>query len=511
MTAVLPDRNRRGNERLLRVIKFGGTSLGDASCVQRAVEIMKSSAQEADLVVVVSAMAGVTNRLIEAAKRSEAGERPAVAAILAELRERHLRVAKTLIRSLDRRRRIEHAIAALFDEGQCLCDGTASLRELTPRVNDTISSLGERLAAPLIAAVLVEHGLESEAVEATELIVTNSCYGAAEPFMEQTRNRSEARLKVLFQRGVIPVVTGFVGASTEGVRTTLGRGGSDYSATILGSALSADEVIIWTDVNGLMTADPRLVPTACSIREISYREASELAYFGAKVLHPKALRPMMQSEIPLWIRNTFLPEGAGTRISLECQTLGSGLKALTAMKDVALITVGGPGFLGVTDVVGRAFATITAGRADILLISQSSSQNEFCVIVPSAIAKTTVEALRREFAHDLAGETTEHITLETPVAIVSLVGQNMRAPSGIAGRTFGALHREGIGVIAIAQGSSDCNLSFVVRQQDVQSAVIATHEEFQLGVSGVQDLPLRRPANRPDCYYSPEIASADAD
>ncbi|HEX8817748.1 MAG TPA: aspartate kinase [Terriglobales bacterium] len=504
-------RIRRDNDRLLKVIKFGGTSLGDASCIQRAIEIVKSTALDGDLVVVVSAMAGVTNKLIEAATRAAAGDRSIVSSILKELRERHLAVAHLLIHSSETRATIEAHIDELFNEGRCLCDGTMFLRELTPRVLDTISSLGERLSAPLVAAALTEQGLASEAIEAVELIVTDSCHGAAEPFIDLTRKRSEQRLNPLRQQRIVPIVTGFIGATAEGVRTTLGRGGSDYSATILGAALDADEVVIWTDVNGLMTADPRLVPTACTIPEISYREASELAYFGAKVLHPKALRPVMLSEIPLSIRNTFSPDGAGTRIVPEIPSHGTSLKALTAMKDVALITVGGPGFIGVTDVVGRAFATIAALRADVLLISQSSSQNEFCLIVPAAVARHTVEALRREFAHDLARETTEHIALENPVAIVSLVGQNMRGPSGIAGRTFGALDREGIGIIAIAQGSSDCNVSFVVAQQDVQAAVITTHEEFQLGSPNTPDLPLQRPSESADRYYAPEIASADAD
>ena len=220
--------------------------------------------------------------------------------------------------------------------------------------------------------------------------------------MNLTERRCKARLQTLRQQGIVPVITGFIGATQEGVLTTLGRGGSDYSATILGAALNADEVIIWTDVNGLMTADPRQVPGACTIPEISYREAAELAYFGAKVLHPKTLRPVMQSGIPLWIRNTFAPERAGTKITPEARVNGSGVKALTAMKDVALITVGGPGFFGVTDVVGRAFATIAAVRADVLLISQSSSRNDICLVVSAAVAKHTVEALRREFAHDLA-------------------------------------------------------------------------------------------------------------
>jgi aspartate kinase len=299
--------------------------------------------------------------------------------------------------------------------------------------------------------------------------------------MDLTRERCRARLRPLIEKGIVPVVTGFIGATEEGVLTTLGRGGSDYSATILGAALDADEVIIWTDVNGVLTADPRLVPGASTIPEISYREAAELAYFGAKVLHPKTLRPVMQSDIPVWIRNTFAPEMRGTKITPVGVPSAGGVKALTAIGDVALITVGGPGIVGMRDVLGRTFTTTAAVRADILLISQSSSQNDICFIVPLSVAKRTVEALRQEFAQDLAHETVEHITLDPTVAIVAVIGEKMRGIPGIVGRTFGALGRENVNVIAIAQGSSECNISVVVAQADMKVALLTTHREFQLG------------------------------
>jgi len=503
----------RGNvKKPLRVMKFGGTSLGDASCIEEVAEIIRSSTHESDVVVVVSAMSGVTNKLIDAATRSETGDRLAVASLFEELRKQHRSVVSTLIHSSAQRDRIGRKTEELFQEGERLCEGTMLLRELTPRVLDTVSSLGERLSAPLVAAVLAERGVASEAIEATELVVTDSCHGAAEPCMNLTERRCKARLQTLRQQGVVPVITGFIGATEEGVLTTLGRGGSDYSATILGAALNADEVIIWTDVNGLMTADPRQVPGACTIPEISYREAAELAYFGAKVLHPKTLRPVMQSGIPLWIRNTFAPGRAGTKITPDANANGSGVKALTAMKDVALITVGGPGFFGVTDVVGRAFATIAAVRADVLLISQSSSRNDICLVVSAAVAKHTVEALRREFAHDLANEKAEHITVDYSIAIVAVVGQDMRGVAGVAGRMFGALSRENVGVIAIAQGASDCNVSFVVAQKDMKAALVATHGEFELGTLNVEALPVRKSSNRSTAwYYESGRSSAEAD
>jgi aspartokinase/homoserine dehydrogenase 1 len=367
-----------------------------------------------------------------------------------------------------------------------LCEGTALLRELTPRALDAISSVGERLSAPLVAGALAELGAASEAVNATELIVTDSFHGAAEPLMDPTRERCEARLRPLLQRKIVPIVTGFIGATAEGVLTTLGRGGSDYSATILGAAMGADEIIIWTDVEGVLTADPRLVPEAQTIPEISYREAAELAYFGAKVLHPKTLRAVMQAEIRVWIRNSFAPERPGTKITQRGRSNGGGVKAITAMSDLALITLGGPGIVGVPDVVGRTFSTTAEERANVLLISQSSSQNDICFIVSSADAQRTVEALRREFSQDLAHEKVEHITMDPGIAIVAVVGENMRGTPGIAGRTFSALGRENVNIIAIAQGSSECNISFVVERDAMKRAVEATHREFGLGAPAAQ-------------------------
>jgi aspartate kinase len=467
----------------LRVMKFGGTSVGDASCINRVAEIVKHAACECPVVAVVSAMSGVTNRLIQAANRSEAGDREHSHAVFAELRKQHVAAMEVLVRDKQKRLQLASSLEKLFGEGEELCKGTSLLRELTPRTLDSVSSLGERLSAPMVAAALSEHGVPSEAVESTELIVTDSYHGGADPIMDRTHARSSARLRPLLANGIVPVVTGFIGATDSGVLTTLGRGGSDYSATILGAALSADEVIIWTDVNGVLTADPRLVPEARTIPEISYLEASELAYFGAKVLHPKTLRAVAQAGIPVWIRNTFAPEQAGTKITPRGRSNGGGVKALTAIRDVALITVGGPGIVGAPDVVGRTFSTIAEVHASILLISQSSSQNDICLIVAASDAKRTVEALRKEFAQDVAHEKVEHITMDPSIAIVAVVGENMRGTPGVAGRTFNAVGRENVNIIAIAQGSSESNISFVVSEKDMKVALQATHREFNLSAS----------------------------
>jgi bifunctional aspartokinase / homoserine dehydrogenase 1 len=501
----------RSRKRPLRIVKFGGTSVGDAPRIRKVVEIIRGSAHASDLVVVVSAMSGVTNKLVEAAVQSQAGSRASVEMIFEELRGRHRAVASELIHSVPVLSRINHEVGRIFEEGERLCQGTTLLRELTLRARDSISSLGERLSAPIVAAALAECGVISEAIEATELVVTDSCYGAADPKMDLTRERCEVRLRPLLRKGVIPVVTGFIGATVDGMLTTLGRGGSDYSATILGAAMDADEVVIWTDVDGLMTADPRLVPNAVTIPEISYREAAELAHFGAKVLHPKTISAVIPCGIPLWIRNTFSPELPGTRVTPTGPLTDGGVKGLTAISDVALITVGGPGIAGLPDVLGRTFATTAAVRANVLLISQSSSQNDICLVVSSSVAERTAEALRREFAHDLAHEKVEHITLDQTIAIVTVVGKNMRG-SGTVGRTFTALGRENVNVVAIAQGSSECNISFVVSKPDVRAALEATHREFQLGTLDSRGLPVKSVGMTPAAWqYESGQRTANAD
>ena len=464
----------------IRVMKFGGTSVGDVSCIRRAAEIVAAASNDAAVVVVVSAMGGVTNRLIEAAQASATGNRAPAVEIAETLGNQHRAAVEDLVSDDDRRANIVAEIEKIIEHVTGLCYGTALLRELTPRVLDEIVSTGERLSARLLAGALCELGLRGVAVEATELIVTDNASGRAEPLMAQTRERATARLLPLLEDDSVPVVTGFIGATAGGMLTTLGRGGSDYSATILGAALDATEVIIWTDVDGVLTADPRLVPEARTLREISYNEAAELAYFGAKVLHPKTLRPVSEAGIPVWIRNSFAPERHGTKVTATGHPTARGVKAITAMSGVSLITVGGRGIVGMPGVAGRTFTAVASADANILLISQSSSGNDICFIINTEDEARTVEKLREAFAFALTQHEVEHITVNPDIAIVAVVGERMRGMLGIAGRTFSALGRRGVNIIAIAQGSSEYNVSFVVEANMVREAVQTLHNEFGL-------------------------------
>jgi aspartokinase/homoserine dehydrogenase 1 len=427
---------------LLRVMKFGGTSVGDASCIERVVEIIGAAARNGRVLVVVSAMGGVTNRLIEAANQAEAGNEGAVAGIFALLRKQHDTAVTALIDSVADRGRLQQKLHALLAEGERLCQGALFLRKLTPGTLDAISALGERLSAPLVAGALAENGIESEAIDATELVVTNACHGGAEPCLDHTRTRCQSRLFPLLKRAVVPVVTGFIGATGDGVLTTLGRGGSDYSATILGAVLDADEVVIWTDVSGLLTADPKLVPEASPIAEISYREAAELAHFGAKVLHPKTLRPVMQGDIPIWIRNTFAPTEPGTKITPLGQQNLRGVTAITAIQDVALIAT---------------------------------------------------------------AESTEY---DTAVCLITVVGENIQAESGMVARAF-ALLKESKDIDAVAHGSSDCSRSFLVPQRNMELAIAILHRELELG-SPPQKRSVK-PAASPSALWKFESEQASAD
>jgi bifunctional aspartokinase / homoserine dehydrogenase 1 len=467
--------------RPIQVMKFGGTSVGDANRIRSAAAIAAEASKERAVVVVVSAMSGVTNTLIAAAGKAATGDEAAAEALTKALQEKHHQAIGKLISDIEKRRQLLSEIDALIERAANYCRGSALLGELSPRALDVIAGTGERLAARMAAAVLREMGLRGVAFDATELIVTDEVHGGARPLADPTRKKTQAALFPLLEAGGIPVVTGYVAATAKGVPTTLGRGGSDYSATILGAALDASEVIIWTDVNGVLTADPRMVPDAATLDEVSYTEAGELAFFGAKVLHPMTLRPVIESAIPVWIRNSFQPELAGTKITQTVRPAPQGVKAVTATRDVAMIAIAGPGIIGVPDIAARIFTASASVHANIVMISQSSSQDSICFVVQAADAARTEKALRDALYEDVHQHDLEHIKVNRNVAIVAAVGENMAGTPGIAGRVFSTLGKEAINIIAIAQGSSEYNISFLVDSSGMEKAVKALHQAFGLG------------------------------
>ena len=464
---------------MLIVMKFGGTSVGSAERITQAAQLATARVEQGDQVVVVtSAMSGVTNALIEAAHEAAHGRWDA--GVRQRLLDRHQAVVDAVTGGDgERREAAMNALTTRLDRLEKLCFGLSMVHELTPRLLDAISGTGEMLAAPLVAAAISARGRASSPVEATELIVTTDQFGAAEPLDEETRAKTAARLKPMLDRGEIPVVTGFIGATSDGVLTTLGRGGSDYSASILGAALDADEVWIWTDVNGVMTANPAEVPEAATLPEISYSEASELAYYGAKVLHYKTILPAFRKRIPVRIVNSFEPAQSGTRVSVQGDTTTPGVKAVTSIRNVSLIAISGTGMQGIPGIVAKAFDAVAEQQANVLMISQASSENNICFVVSATDAPPVVKALRACLEVELMRGHIDEIT-DQRVAVVAAVGDRMRGTPGIAATVFGALGESGINVIAISQGSSERNISFVVAETEATRAVQALHRAFRL-------------------------------
>ena len=464
---------------MLIVMKFGGTSVGSAERIAQAAQLATASVEAGHQVVVVtSAMSRVTNTLIDTAREASTGRWDPL--VRDQLFDRHRVVAEALVKGDEAS--LEPVLDTLnrrLDRFEKLCFGLSMVHELSPRLLDAISGTGEMLAAPLVAAAIAARGYRAEPIDATEVIVTTDQFGGAEPLIDQTRERMQARVMPLVKAGVIPVITGFIGATADGVLTTLGRGGSDYSASIVGAALDAGEVWIWTDVDGVLTANPSEVPAARTLPEISYSEASELAYYGAKVLHYKTILPAFRQKIPVRILNSFNPQHRGTRVSVEGDSSVPGVKAVTSIRGVSLIAISGTGMQGIPGIVAKAFDVVAEQQANVLMISQASSENNICFVINSSEAPRVVKALRSALELELSRGHIEEIS-EQPVAVVAAVGDLMRGTPGIAATVFGALGANGINVIAISQGSSERNISLVVAERDASPAVRALHEAFRL-------------------------------
>ena len=462
-------------------MKFGGTSVGSADALTQAAGIVLQQREAWDrLVVVVSAMSGVTDALIRGALTAADGDDRTYRAIAADLQARHTRTVEVLLPKDGERAQLLAVLDDYLEEFATFCHSVHVLGEVTPRAMDAITSLGERITSRILAALLRQRGACSQAIDATQLIVTDETFQNAVPLMEITRAQVLARLAPLLDKGVIPIVTGFIGATEEGVPTTLGRGGSDYTAAILGDCLDTDEVWTFTDVDGVMTADPRIVPDACVIPVLSYSEVGELAYFGAKVLHPRTIRPVIERGIPLWVKNTFNPERSGTCIVRESENTHGTVKAVTAIEDLSMVTVEGRGMMGVPGIAARTFAAVASQGTSVLMISQASSEQSICFVIPTRAVPPVICTLEEEMARELARRDIDRIWSLDDVVIVSAVGAGMRGTPGISARIFGALGRANINVIAIAQGSSECSISLVITAADAAEAIRQLHKEVIL-------------------------------
>ena len=354
--------------------------------------------------------------------------------------------------------------------------GVSLLREMSTRSRDLISSFGERLITPIFAAYLGELGLRAQDVDARQFIITSEESEFMLVDFDETRKRCQKLVKVA-KSGVVPVITGFICSTPEGVTTTLGRGGSDYSASIIGSCIQASEIQIWTDVNGVMTADPRIVPEASVLERVSYKEAAEMSYFGAKVLHPKTIMPAADEKIPIRIKNSFAPDAPGTLITAVHL---HGVKTVTSITALMMVSVEGRGMIGVPGVAGRVFTTTAQHKISVLMFSQGSSEQHISLVVSRNDGDDTVKALRREFSSEIERRRIDRVLGVSDIAIIALVGEGMKGLPGVAARAFGILGDAGVNILMIAQGSSELNLSFVVKQKDAPRAVQLLHHAFEL-------------------------------
>jgi len=451
----------------LVVHKFGGTSVGSAERIAAVAQLV--AAAPGDRVVVASAMAGVTNRLVALA---DGGGDAAVAALV----EHH----RAALDGLAGDASLAQETRELLSEVDAIRRAAEAIGELPPRGRDRLLATGEKLSSRLLARALELRGQPAVVLDADTFLDTDDRFGEARPLAGVGARHVRSRIRPLLERGIVPVVTGFCGRAPDGATTTLGRGGTDYSATFLAAALQADEVVIWTDVDGVFTASPRDVPEARLIAQLNYREAAEMSFYGAKVLHPRTMIPAAEHGIPVWIRNSFAPDRPGTVVDGRFTPGSHPVKAVTAVREQALVSVEGKGMAGRPGVAARVFGALARGGISITMISQSSSESSICFAVPRDAASAAETLLKRALSDAIAGHEVEEIVVRRDVALIAAVGLGMAQTPGVAARLFGALARRGINVLAIAHGSSELNVSLAIQRDRVVGALQAVHAEFGL-------------------------------
>ncbi len=446
-------------------MKFGGTSVEDAGAIQRTADIVRSRRERGlEAVVVVSAMAKVTDLLLSAASAAGRGDKAGALAIGARLRHRHVDTATALLEA-ERFVRLQQVLHQEFDALDDLLRGIAAVGELTPRTNDLVTSFGERLSSRMIAEAFDQHGLRGAHVDARSCIVTDATYGRAVPQENLIEERLRAIVLPLTEAGKTPVIGGFIGATINGITTTLGRGGSDYTAALVGGGMHAGAIEIWTDVDGIMTTDPRICPDALRVKTISFEEAAELAYFGAKVLHPATILPAVQKSIPVWVLNSRNPENEGTKITAMSAKCSSPFKSIAAKKKLTIIDVVASRMLMTHGYLKAVFDVFDKYKCAIDMVSTSEVS-----------ISLTVDSSQQlpEICADLAKMA--DVKMEGHKALVCLVGEDIRGHNGIAGQVFGAISH--VNVRMISQGASEINMSFMIDEEDVEEAVRSLHARF---------------------------------
>lgn len=459
----------------MQVLKFGGTSVANADNINKVVAIVQQALQQHRTAVVVSAFGGVTDNLLKAGALAAVADE-AYKDVLLAIEHRHLDAVKVLV-PVATQSSILSWVKQRCNEIEDICNGVFLLGELSDRTRDRIVSFGELISSQIVAARLKALGADVVWKDSRELILTDSNYGYAA--VDFTLTDFNIRTYFAEAKGSLFILPGFIAANAEGLTTTLGRGGSDYTAAILAGALDAKLLEIWTDVSGMMTADPRLVPHAKALPHISYQEAMELSHFGAKVIYPPTIHPVMKKSIPVWIKNTFEPGAHGTVIENEVvKRNGNNIRGITSINKIALLSLEGSGMVGIPGFSKRLFEALAARQINVILITQGSSEHSICVGIDEAFAADARKAVDQAFGYEIETGKVEPLVVETGLSIVALVGDNMKSHPGVSGKMFGAIGRNGVNIRAIAQGSSERNISAVIAAVDVKKAINVLHEEF---------------------------------
>lgn len=459
----------------MRVLKFGGSSVAKSENLERVLSIIKQArSEDKRLAIVLSALGGVTDGLLKAADLAMKNDESYIS-ILDDITGRHINLVKEMT-PLQHQSSLLTRVKELCNEVEDICKGVFLVKELTGHTSDSICSYGEILSTTIFSEILKNNGIDNTWCDSRRYIKTNSRFGNASVDLSQ----SAEHISELFEESESNclVFPGFIGSDPEGKTTTLGRGGSDYTASIIGMATNAGEIQIWTDVSGMMTADPNLVKNAKYIKDISYEEALELSHFGAKVIYPKTIAPAMPARIPIFIKNTFSPADRGTRIHADITGNGEPIKGISSMKNLAILTLEGSGMMGIPGFSKRLFETLADEKINVILITQSSSEYSICVVVEQKVCDQAKAVLDNTFSMEITLGKVNPIKVETDLSIVALVGAKMKSRPGMSGKMFSALGRNNINVRAIAQGSSEKNISAVIAQSDVKKALNVLHEEF---------------------------------
>ncbi|MGD8707587.1 MAG: aspartate kinase [Nitrosopumilaceae archaeon] len=460
------------------VLKYGGTSISSAKDIQNVAKHIRTLSKQNQLVIVCSAISDTTDDLIEISQSIKKENRKKAEQLANNIAKRHQKLAKETIKKIQIRKKLLETFNEYFTELTALIDGMVLLGEVTPRSMDYLFSFGERLSIKLISASINDLGKKSIALTGKEVgIVTDSNFGESKPLMDTTRLRVSKTLDSVFLKKTIPVIGGFVGADQHGHVTTFGRGGSDYSATIIGSCIKVDEIWLMSDVDGLMTADPKIVKNAKLLKEVSYVEAIEMAMFGAKQIHPRTFEPLLAKKIPMKIRSSFNIKNEGTQVtSSPSVSARNTVKCVSNVSHNGLIDIRGGSMIGTPGTAAKIFATLANAGINVMMISQNPSESSITIVVKNSDLDKAVNKLEME----LLGKIIKKLEITTDMAIIALIGSGMRGTVGVASKVFGAMQKNKVNVSMITQGSSELNLAFVVKNPDAKTAVQALHDEFEL-------------------------------